>query len=45
MPVTVKIEYMDELAVIEQGVRAEETQGVLLVYDKDGRGAVQPVQG
>jgi hypothetical protein len=36
MPVTVKIEYMDEVAVIEQGVRAEESQGSLLVYDKDG---------
>jgi len=36
MPVNVKIDYVDEVAVIEQGVRAEEKQGSLLVYDKDG---------
>jgi hypothetical protein len=36
MPVNVKIEYIDEIAVIDEGVRAEEKQGSLLVYDKDG---------
>jgi len=36
MPVNVKIDYVDEVAVIEQGVRAEEKQGSLLVYEKNG---------
>jgi hypothetical protein len=36
MPVMVKIEYADEVAVVEGGTRAEEKQGSLFVYDKDG---------
>jgi hypothetical protein len=36
MPVMVKIEYVDEVAVIEGAAKAEEKQGSLLVYDKDG---------
>lgn len=36
MPVTVKIEYVDELVVVEQGVKAEERQGSLYVYGEDG---------
>jgi hypothetical protein len=36
MPVSVKIEYLDEIAVSEDGVRAEEKQGSLFFYDKDG---------
>jgi hypothetical protein len=36
MSVTVKIEFVDELVVIEPAVRAEENKGFLLVYDKDG---------
>jgi len=36
MPVSVKIEYLDQIAIVEQGVRAEEKQGLLFVYDKDG---------
>ena len=36
MPVSIKIEYLDEIVFVEQGVRAEEKQGSLLVYDKDG---------
>jgi hypothetical protein len=36
MPINVKIEYTDEVVVIEQGVRAEEKQGSLVVYDQDG---------
>jgi hypothetical protein len=35
MPVNVKIEYVDGVAVIDQGVRAEEKQGSLLVYGED----------
>jgi hypothetical protein len=36
MPVSVKIEYLDQIAIVEEGVRAEEKQGSLLVFDKDG---------
>jgi hypothetical protein len=36
MPVMVKIEYVDEVAVIEEATKAEEKQGSLFVYDKDG---------
>jgi hypothetical protein len=36
MPVMVKIEYVDEVAVIKGATRAEEKQGSLFVYDKDG---------
>jgi hypothetical protein len=36
MAVFVKIEYQDEIAVIEEGTKAEEKQGFLFVYDKDG---------
>jgi hypothetical protein len=36
MPVTLKIEYVDELVVVEQGVGAEERQGSLYVYGEDG---------
>jgi hypothetical protein len=36
MPISVKIEYLDQIAVVEEGVRAEEKQGSLLVYDKHG---------
>ena len=36
MPVTVKIEYVDEFVVVENAVRVEEKQGSLFVYDKDG---------
>jgi hypothetical protein len=36
MPVNVKVDYVDEVSVVEQGVRAEEKQGSLLVYDQDG---------
>jgi hypothetical protein len=36
MPITVKVEYIDELAHVEEGIRAEEKTGSLFVYDKDG---------
>ena len=36
MPIRIKIEYRDEIVVVEEGIRAEEKQGSLLVYDKDG---------
>jgi hypothetical protein len=36
MPVSVKIEYLDQIAIVEEGVKAEEKQGSLFVYDKDG---------
>ena len=36
MPVMVKIEYVDEVAVIEEGARAEERQGSLFVYNQEG---------
>jgi len=36
MPVMVKLQYADEIAVVEGAARAEEKQGSLLVYDKDG---------
>jgi hypothetical protein len=36
MPISVKIEYLDEIAIVEDGVKAEEKQGSLLVYDRDG---------
>jgi hypothetical protein len=36
MTVNVRIEHLDKIAVVEQGDRAEEKQGYLFVYDKDG---------
>jgi hypothetical protein len=36
MPVSVKIEYLDKIAIVEEGVKTEEKQGSLLVYDKHG---------
>jgi hypothetical protein len=47
MPVMVKIEYVDEVAVVEGGARAEEKQGSLFVYDKDGAVAARfsPLEG
>jgi len=35
MPVNLKLDYVDELVVVENGVTAEEKQGSLFVYDKD----------
>jgi hypothetical protein len=36
MPVMVKLQYVDEVAVVDGAARAEEKQGSLFVYDKDG---------
>jgi hypothetical protein len=36
VPVIVKIEYIDDLAVVEAGTRAEEKQNFLFVYDAGG---------
>jgi hypothetical protein len=36
MPVMVKIEYEDDIAVVELAERAEEKQGWLFTYDKNG---------
>jgi hypothetical protein len=36
MAVSVKIEDLDQIAIVEDGVKAEEKQGSLLIFDKDG---------
>ena len=36
MAITVKIEFVDELVVVEGAVRAEEKQNFLFAYDSNG---------